>query len=237
MINVPNSILFSAMVINCTYQQKKEESAYILDEALFRITLDSDWDTVEDILLSTARAVTQNIIDKTGMEPYVRADTWDYGTLFRLRYMTDSTDRPRIMYEIVKMSTKLIQKNKNVDLAIPFVYSFKRGAETAAAAAKTDDFDMIEIDKIDSEITLDDEFYEENKAEILNLIKSIEDQGLQQPIAVSRNMNDDRYTLQYGEKRLKACMILGWTKIPAAIKNKIGSDIIQSMQPDGELNK
>ena len=80
--------------------------------------------------------MTKNIIEETGTEPYVRADTWEYGTLFRLRYMTDATDRPRIMYEIVKRATKEIQKNKNVDLAIPYVYSFKRGYDGASTASK-----------------------------------------------------------------------------------------------------
>ena len=230
MINVPNSLLFSAMVINCTYMQKKEATAYILDEALFRITLDSDWDTVEEILLDTAREVTKDIIEKTGSEPYVRADTWDYGTLFRLRYMTDSTDRPRIMYEIVKMSTKKIQQNKNIDLAIPYVYSFKRGFEGAGSSntKPSETIEQIDIEKIYCEKFQDANFYEENKSEILELVKSIEEDGLLQPIGVSRNLTDDNYTLLYGEKRLKACMILGWAKIPALVKNKIGTDIIKS---------
>ena len=103
MVHVPNAMLFAQVVINYTHLKTTETASYILDEALFRITLDSDWDTVETILLSTAGMVTKDIIDKTGIKPYVRADTWDYGTLFRLRYMTDATDRPRIMYEILKL--------------------------------------------------------------------------------------------------------------------------------------
>jgi len=226
MLNVPNALLFSAMVINCSYQQTSDESAYILDEALFRITLDSDWDTVEDILLTTAREVTAGIIKETGQEPYVRADTWDYGTLFRLRYMTASTDRPRIMYEIVKISTKKIQANRNVDLAIPFVYSFKRGVETADAKGKTTAFDKIEIADIDCALMQDPEFFEENKDEIMGLVENISRDGLLQPVIVSRNVDGSgRYTLLYGEKRLKACIILGWTQIPAEVKNKFGMDI------------
>ena len=128
MVHVPNAMLFGQVVINYTHLKTTETGSYILDEAVFRVTLDSDWDAVESILLSTARTVTKDIMAKTMTEPYVRADTWEYGTLFRLRYITDATDRPRIMYEIVKNATKRIQATPNVDLAIPFVYSFKQGS-------------------------------------------------------------------------------------------------------------
>ena len=94
MVHVPNAMLFGQVVINYTHLKTTETASYILDEALFRITLDSDWDTVETILLDTARTVTREIIEKTGTQPYVRADTWDYGTLFRLRYITNAVDRP-----------------------------------------------------------------------------------------------------------------------------------------------
>ena len=226
MLNVPNALLFSAMAINCSYQQAGEESAYVLDEALYRITYDSDWDTVEDILISSAREVTADIIKETGQEPYVRADTWDYGTLFRLRYMSASKERPRIMYEIVKISTKKIQANRNVDMAIPYVYSFKRGIEINNSKGKEGAFEKIDIADIDCALIEPPEFFDENKNEILGLIENISRDGLRQPIIVSRNIDGSgRYTLLYGEKRLKACMILGWTQIPAEIKNKVGIDI------------
>ncbi|MCL1951840.1 MAG: mechanosensitive ion channel [Oscillospiraceae bacterium] len=229
MLNVPNALLFSAMVINCSYTQTREDSSYVLDEILFRITLDSDWDTVENILLATAREVTSDIVESTGQEPFIRADTWDYGTLFRLQYMAASTNRSHTKYEIAKIATKKIQADRNVDLAIPYVYSFKRGVESADASGKaagSPAFESIEISEIDCELAYSPAYYEENKEEILGLAESIVRDGLLQPVIVSRNAdNSGRYTLLFGEKRLKACIILGWTKIPAEVKNKYGIDI------------
>ncbi len=226
MIHVPNAMLFAQVAINYTYKQQKESGSYILDEAVFRITLDSDWDTVEKVLLNTAREVTKNIIEETGTEPYVRADTWEYGTLFRLRYMTDATDRPRIMYEIVKRATKEIQKNKNVDLAIPYVYSFKRGYDGASTASKhSETIEELGVDSIQCEKLEDENFWKENENEIYEIAKNINEMGLLQPVIVVRNMDDDNYTLLFGEKRLKACMLLGWEKIPAIIRNKYGAEI------------
>ena len=46
MIHVPNAMLFAQVAINYTCATERVRS-YILDEAVFRITLDSDWDTVE----------------------------------------------------------------------------------------------------------------------------------------------------------------------------------------------
>jgi hypothetical protein len=226
MIHVPNAMLFAQVAINYTYKQQKESGSYILDEAVFRITLDSDWDTVEKVLLNTAREVTKNIIEETGTEPYVRADTWEYGTLFRLRYMTDATDRPRIMYEIVKRATKEIQKNKNVDLAIPYVYSFKRGYDGASTTSKhSETIEELGVDSIQCEKLEDENFWKENENEIYEIAKNINEMGLLQPVIVVRNMDDDNYTLLFGEKRLKACMLLGWEKIPAIIRNKYGAEI------------
>ncbi len=223
MINVPNALLFGTVVINCTASKTKNSGDFILDEALFRVTFDSDWDTVEDILIGTAREVTKDIIDELKVEPYVRADTWDYGTLFRLRYMTNGVDRPRIMYEIVKKATKKIQSNKNVDLAIPFIYSFKRGMDMHNPDARTEATENIAIDSIVAPMLENPDFYKHNKEEIDAIMKDIKINGLTQPIMVSRSLKDNTYILKYGEKRLKACELLGWSRIPVIIENKIGS--------------
>ena len=123
-ILIPNAMLFSNVVINYTAQT---ETSYILDEVVIRITYDSDWDTAVQILTEAAREVTADIIRDTGQEPYVRADNYDYGVYMRLRYITLATDRPRISSLILEQVFKRFQENKNVDFAIPYVYSFKRG--------------------------------------------------------------------------------------------------------------
>jgi small-conductance mechanosensitive channel len=229
MVHVPNAMLFGQVVINYTYLKSLGTTSYILDEALFRVTLDSDWDTVENILLNTARTVTKNIIEKTGSQPYIRADTWDYGTLFRLRYITDATDRPRIMYEIVKEATKQIQRNRNVDLAIPYVYSFKRGLDGArTASAQSETITQIDISMIHG-IRLDDaEYWKENDIEVNEIANNVNEVGLLQPIVVTRDLEGEGYKILLGEKRLKACVLLGWKKIPAIVRNPIGIDINRS---------
>ncbi|MEM3479943.1 MAG: mechanosensitive ion channel family protein [Candidatus Bathyarchaeia archaeon] len=142
-ILIPNAMLFGTLIIN--YTPKEQEKliemfrkrfstgeaepgpAYILDEFVLRITFDSDWDEAERILLNAAKEVTADIIKATGQEPYIRADVSDwYGVFMRLRFMTNATERPRIMYELTKRIIKAIQESDKVDIAIPYVYSMKR---------------------------------------------------------------------------------------------------------------
>lgn len=142
-ILIPNSLLFSLLIINYTPKEQKKlieqfhekfkksigesSPAYILDEFVLRITFDSDWEEAERILLNAAREVTADIIKATGQEPYIRADVTDwYGVFMRLRFMTLATERPRIMHELTKRIIKEIQRNDKVDIAIPYVYSLKK---------------------------------------------------------------------------------------------------------------
>lgn len=139
-ILIPNAMLFGNLVINYTPRtesnggleesptlKEARRSALILDEVVTRITFDSDWDLAEKILLESARTVTRDIIDVTGQEPYIRSDMYDYGVYMRLRYMTLATDRPRMKYEIEKRIFKEFSRNENVDFAIPYVYSSRKG--------------------------------------------------------------------------------------------------------------
>ncbi|HME51103.1 MAG TPA: mechanosensitive ion channel family protein [Candidatus Lokiarchaeia archaeon] len=140
-ILVPNAMLFSSLIINYTPKHQDElvalrscapepPRAYMLDEFLLRITFDSDWDEAEKILLDAARAITVDIIKETKQEPYIRGDYSDwYGPFLRLRFLTNATERPKIMYEISKAVFKAIQKSDKVDMAIPYVYSFRKGGE------------------------------------------------------------------------------------------------------------
>jgi small-conductance mechanosensitive channel/ribosomal protein L40E len=144
---IPNAMLFSALVINYTPKDQSElielskkrkvtegspESAYMLDEFVLRLSFDSDWDEAEKILLNAAREVTADVIEKTGQDPYIRSDMSDwYGVYMRLRFMTIATDRPKIIHEISKKVFKSIQASKKVDLAIPYIYSFRKGFQWA----------------------------------------------------------------------------------------------------------
>ncbi len=144
---IPNALLFSALVINYTPKDQSEliemtnkrkavamspASAFMLDEFVLRLSFDSDWDEAEKILLDAAKEVTADVIKKSGQEPYIRADMTDwYGVYMRLRFMTMATDRPRIIHEISKKVYKAVQASRNVDLAIPYIYSYKKGYQWA----------------------------------------------------------------------------------------------------------
>jgi len=145
-ILIPNAMLFGTLFINYTPKNQEKlieqfqkrflaeprtsESGYMLDEFVLRMTFDSDWDEAERILLSAAREVTAGIIKETGQEPYIRADMSDwYGVYMRLRFMTLATERPRIIYELTRRIYKEIQSSEKVDVAIPYIYSFKKGLQ------------------------------------------------------------------------------------------------------------
>lgn len=141
-ILIPNAMLFGSLIINYTPRLQREstqipeddkKSLYILDEVTVRITFDSDWEAAEDILLRAAREVTSGIIRETGQDPYIRADFYDYGVYMRLRYMTFAKKRPKIAYLITKKIFNDFSKNESVDLAIPYVYSYKKAAGTPFA--------------------------------------------------------------------------------------------------------
>ena len=140
--------------------------------------------------------------------------------------MTDATDRPKFMHQIVKIATKEFQTNKNVDLTIPYLYSFKRGV--TASATKADQAPQIEripIDKITGgEFDLG-EIHLKSQQEIDEIAKSILKKGLLQPIVVARNIENDGYIVLFGEKRLLACKQLGWDKVPCIVNNPIGAEI------------
>jgi uncharacterized membrane protein YvbJ len=111
---------------------RSPQAAYMLDEFVLRLSFDSDWDEAEKILLDAAKEVTMDVIKKTGQEPYIRADMTDwYGVYMRLRFMTIATERPKVIHEISKNVYKAIQASKNVDLAIPYIYSYKKGFQWA----------------------------------------------------------------------------------------------------------
>lgn len=222
-ILIPNAMLFSNVVINYTAQT---ETSYILDEVVIRITYDSDWDTAVQILTEAAREVTADIIRDTGQEPYVRADNYDYGVYMRLRYITLATDRPRISSLILEQVFKRFQENKNVDFAIPYVYSFKRGKSASESHGAIGDraTQLIPVRAITDAAVLLKEL-EKDPETVIPLAQNIAEKGLLQPLIVTRNLGEDTYTLITGHQRLKALMYLGWETVPAVVQNPIGSEV------------
>jgi len=216
-ILIPNAMLFGQVAINYT---PRATAAYFLDEVVIRMTYDSDWDTAEQILLNAAREVTSDIIRATGQEPYIRSDIWDYGILLRLRYMTMAKDRPRITHEIVKRIFKEVQRNPRVDMAIPYVYSYRRSAAIPTRAQMPEpeaDIQEIPMDSIEEEGVLMTGGLAPT-AEEETLMRNIQEKGLLQPIVVE-SLGEGRYRVIAGQRRYLACKRLGWKTIPAVVRS------------------
>jgi len=214
-ILIPNAMLFTQVAINYT---PRAQVAFFLDEVVIRMTYDSDWDEAEKILLEAAHEVTADIIRETGKEPYIRSDMWDYGILMRLRYMTMAKDRPRITHEIVKAILKNVQQHPRVDIAIPFVYSFRKSTtgimrgQFPKPPNVTQEISVNEIE--DDDILLSSTM--EQPAELDLLMKNIQEKGLLQPIVVSAT-GTGRFRIVAGYKRFLACKRLGWSSVPVII--------------------
>ncbi len=215
-ILIPNAMLFSNVVINYTARQ---DAAFILDEVVIRITYDTSWDIAERILLSAAREVTGEIIRKTGQEPYVRADMYDYGVYMRLRYMTSATDRPRITYQITKLIFQGFQEDAQVDFAIPYIYSFRKGVQASARFSEAE-LPKSTVDLPLSEIVFGDEdraYLRANEGEIDILAERIRSEGLIQPVVVTQT-GEGTYRVVVGHMRVAACKRLGWRSVPAVLR-------------------
>ena len=213
-ILVPNAMLFSQLVINYTPVQEAE---YTLDEVIVRITYDSDWDLAESILLQSAKEVTSDIIAATGKEPYVRSDFYDYGVYIRLRYMTLATNRPRVSHEITKGVFKGFQKSGRVDFAIPYVYSARKGVQFPTHYLPPEAPKIaieVEVDRIS---VPEDQKMVVAESEMLDLSRSIADEGLLQPLVVDE-IEPGKYVLAAGPRRFEAVRRLGWQKVPVVIR-------------------
>lgn len=63
--------------------------------------------------------------------------------------------------------------------------------------------------------------FDENS--ISELAQSIKENGLAQPIIVTK-IDSDKYEIVAGERRFRACRMLGWTEIDAIVKNELTDD-------------
>jgi len=214
-ILIPNAMLFSQVVINYTVLQ---ESPYMLDEVVIRITYNSDWEEAESILLKAAVENTEEIIKATGVQPYIRSDMYDYGVYLRLRYQTRVKDRAEIAYKITKKIFMEIQRTPNVDLAIPFIYSNRAALEQFETIGRlgggTKRIEQIDISRIKYQPV------NASKADIEQISRSIQKEGLLQPIIVCESEQAGFYDLIAGELRLEAVKLLNWKTIPAIVQKK-----------------
>jgi uncharacterized ParB-like nuclease family protein len=142
---------------------------------------------------------------------------WDYGVLMRLRYQTRVKDRAEISYRITKRIFETIQKTPSVDIAIPFVYSYRAGMdrkeEDAAARAGAPPIREIPLDQVTCAAEGLDQTVIDSVAE------SIAAQGLLQPIVVVKKPEGGVYEVLAGHVRYEACRKLRWKTIPAVVKD------------------
>jgi small-conductance mechanosensitive channel len=214
-IFIPNAMLFEQVVINYA---TINEAPYILDEIIVRITYDSKWDVAEKILINAATKVTHDVIQATEKKPYIRSELYDYGVYMQLRYQTKVVDRAKTSYKITKLIFEEIQRNPLVDVAIPYIYSYRAGRpertldEILEPSPKEVEQNIQEID-----ISLIEHGELEDSYDIEQLAKSIQTLGLMRPIILKENPEHGNYEILAGKLRLQACKKLNWKTIPSLI--------------------
>ena len=211
-ILVPNAMLFGQVAINYTVLQG---AAYLLDEVVVRMTYDSNWAEAEKILLQAAVNVTGDAIQVTGEKPYIRADPYDYGVYLRLRYQTPAKQRAETAYEINREIFNAIQCTPSVDLAIPFVYSYRSGLDRKEELAGRDreaasvrEIPMERIRALGTPV---------DPTDVEQVALSIAARGLLQPIVVEEDA-EGFYNVLAGDLRFEACRQLGWKTIRAEVR-------------------
>ena len=216
-ILVPNAMLFDEVVINYTVGQARP---YMLDEVVVRITYDSNWDTAEKILIGAAREITGDIITETGVQPYIRSDLYDYGVYLQLRYETHVNGRGEIAYRIQKRIFEEIQRDPTVDIAIPFIYSYRAGRDMKEPGAPVEGRALQEVLDIDIE-SIHTQPVRADAQDLEQLVKSIAVHGLLEPVIVQKNPRQGLgapYEILTGNLRVEACRKLGWKTIPAIVR-------------------
>jgi small-conductance mechanosensitive channel len=126
---IPNAIMFSQVIMNYTLQQD-----YILDEVPVRITFESDWEEAERILIEAAKRVTKDIVEKTGDQPFIRAELFDAGVLMRLRYKVEPPNRQEMSTYMVREIFREFGNNPKVEFCYPkseITYEWKNRQDKA----------------------------------------------------------------------------------------------------------
>jgi len=211
-ILLPNAMLFDQVVINYTAAR---EAPYMLDEVVVRITFNSNWEIAEQILLNAAYAVTKDTIEATGVQPYIRSELYDYGVYLQLRYQTRVRDRAKIAYKITKLIFEDIQRTPSVDIAIPYIYSYRAGRKEKIQERFDENKFAQNIKEVEMSRIQDDS--QADSYDVEQLACSINTDGLLRPIVLEENPGSGSYEILAGRLRFCACKNLGWKTIPAMV--------------------
>ena len=231
---IPNAMLFDHVVINYA---SAHEAPYILDELVVRITYDSKWDVAERLLIDAARKVTKDVIEATGATPYIRSELYDYGVYMQLRYQTRVNDRAKTSYKITKLIFEEIQRNSLVDIAIPYIYSYRASQQERTR----DDRRRPTSEELDQSVReIDASLIEQGPLmdayDIEQLARSIEMLGLLRPIVLKENPDFGRYEILAGNLRFQACKKLGWKTIPALVLAGPGNKVKEESLDQAETH-
>ena len=109
-IMIPNAFLFEQKIINYTLQDE-----FIVDEALFYVTYDSDINRL--IKISKEEVIKANPDIETN--PYVRMYFSDWGAKVFVRYHAKAMDRVKRLSDVSQGILKRINKEENIKIAYP----------------------------------------------------------------------------------------------------------------------
>ena len=125
---IPNATLFQQIIYNYAM-----ESAYVLDEVPVLITYDSDVDLAEEILVRCAREVTQQIMEATDSEPFIRRELAESGIRLRLRYQAAAMDRQRLTSQIIQGILRAFNREPRVEFCYPHTEIVYRPKDAGSA--------------------------------------------------------------------------------------------------------
>jgi len=120
-VMVPNSVLFEKDIINYT-----QEDDYILDQVTVTVTYESDLDKAIEIVLESAKKLTNEFIKETNNEPYARTYFQPSGIDVRVRYFAPAKRLQELSSSITKEIFERIIKTKDVEIAYPHIELVKK---------------------------------------------------------------------------------------------------------------
>ena len=96
-------------------------------------------------MINAAKQITEEAIQATGEDPYIRAELFDAGVLMRLRYRTTPEDYVKNLNDIVKIIHKGFSENDKVEFCYPHsevLYSMKNPPPVVTSEEPPTDFSM-----------------------------------------------------------------------------------------------
>ncbi|MDI6775566.1 MAG: ParB N-terminal domain-containing protein [Verrucomicrobiota bacterium] len=122
-----------------------------------------------------------------------------------------------------------IQKTPSVDLAIPFVCSYRSCQDRKEDGGRDKDAQSIAYIPIDRVKSQPSRF---EPHDVEQLLRSIQKEGLLQPVIVVKSAASNDYEILAGHLRLEACKKLGWKVIPAIVCGNVSEGKIKVLNED-----